>query len=483
MALSSGFSTTAQMLTPAQLALIEADYAKNPNPDGGPPTVNVNGQRGALYASDSAPVDDTFIGPIGLPPAAAALEESRLGALSRAQKTPDEAPAGALSRVTATPRIAQPDIAAMLKQYMPEDNSQSHYLALAQGLLAPTKTGAFTEQLSNVTAAMQQQKADQEKTRAHYIPLIMQQVAAQQAREEQNQYRLEAQRQAQVAQAAAAKQAALDRAHQNDLQSKQLEAINNANIASRERIAANKVNAIATQNAPEVVEPITPVLGVPVPTITPWANQSNAKDANKVRAAEVARGMKEVETDADNAKKVMATAQEAQRFMELNSKKGTGGISDKFAPGQFVQSFGSDYAEMQGITSRLVPGMREPGSGSTSDFDAKMFQRGTLGVDKPKETNDVIAQGYINKAKLAQDYADFRATYLEQNGTLQGANKHWADYVNSNPIFDKAYHEVPRLNENRVPWRDYFASKIAKGAQAPASAPASSGGWSIKPKQ
>jgi len=472
MALSSGFSTTAQMLTPAQLALIEADYAKNPNLDGGPPTVSVNGQRGALYASDSAPVDDTLIGPIGLPPAAAALEESRLGALSRAQKTPDEAPAGALSRVTATPRIAQPDIAAMLKQYMPEDNSQSHYLALAQGLLAPTKTGAFTEQLSNVTAAMQQQKAEQEKTRAHYIPLIMQQVAAQQARDEQNQYRMEAQQQAIAAQQFAAKQSQIERAHQNDLQRRSMEAMNNANIASRESIASGKQVATAAANAPEVIEPITPVLGVPTPTITPWANQSNPKDANKVRAAEVARGMKEIETDADNAKKLLGTAQEAQRFMELNAKKGTGGVSDKFAPGQFIQSFGNDYAEMQSITSRLVPGMREAGSGSTSDFDAKMFQRGTVGVDKPKETNDVIAQGYISKAKLAQDYADFRATYLEQNGTLQGANKHWSDYVNSNPIFDKAYHEVPRLNDKRVPWRDYFAAKVGIGGKtAPGVAP------------
>lgn len=477
MALSSAFSTQAQMLSPAQLALIEEDYVKNPNAAEGPPVVKIakagREYSGPLYAGDApsqqSAEDTSLIGPLGLPPAAAALEESRLGALSRTQGLEGTSSAGALSRTAPAARPAQPDIAAMLRQYIPEDDSQSRYLALAAGFAAPTKTGSFGDQIGNVAAAMQQQKAEQEKTRAHYVPLIMQQVAAQQAREEQNQYRLEAQQQAQEAAKNAATQAALERSHQNELQRNQLLAMNSANIASRESIAANKLTTASAANAPEVVEPITPILGVPVPTKAPWANQSNAKDANKVRAAEVARGAKEIESDADAAKKALATAQEAQRFMTLNANKGTGGLSDKFAPGQFVQSFGADYADMQGITARLVPGMREPGSGSTSDFDAKMFQRGTVSVDKPKEVNDTIAQGYINRAKLAQDYADFRATYLEQNGTLQGANKHWSEYVNSNPIFDKTYAEVPRLNDKRVPWRDYFASKVGGAAS---SAPA-----------
>ena len=46
---------------------------------------------------------------------------------------------------------------------------------------------------------MNEQKMQQAKLRSQYAPLIMQQVAAQQAREEQNIYRLEAQREAQAA--------------------------------------------------------------------------------------------------------------------------------------------------------------------------------------------------------------------------------------------------------------------------------------------
>jgi len=254
MALSSAFSAQAQMLSPAQLALIEEDYAKNPNSAGGPPMVKVgrNGQehRGPLYASDAESSvqpftsDETLIGPIGLPPAAAMLDKA--GALSRVQPTTeDSADLGALSK-TAVPRPAPPDIAAMLKQYIPEDNSQARYLALAQGLLAPTKTGSFGEQLSNVAGAMQQQRAEQEKTRAQYVPLIMQQVAAQQAREEQNQYRLEAQAQAQQAAKLAALQQQQARAEQAALERQAKDERDAANRTSRETIASNHNELMST---------------------------------------------------------------------------------------------------------------------------------------------------------------------------------------------------------------------------------------------
>lgn len=272
MALSSAFSTQAQMLSPAQLALIEEDYAKNPNTSGGPPTVRVgrNGKEitGPLYANDRTnisetlpadPTDEQFVGFMGMPPAAAMLDKA--GALSRTQQVSENtADVGALSK-TASPRPAPPDIAEMLRQYMPQDDSQSRYLALAQGLLAPTKTGSFGEQLSNVAGAMQQQKVDQEKTRAQYVPLIMQQVAAQQAREEQNQYRLEAQQQAQQAaklaalqqQQARIDQAALDRQAQAERSA--------ADRASRETIASNHNELMTTLKGPSIAasKPLPPV--------------------------------------------------------------------------------------------------------------------------------------------------------------------------------------------------------------------------------
>lgn len=206
-----------------------------------------------------------------------------------------------------------------------------------------------------------------------------------------------------------------------------------------------------------------PVLGVPVPTVLPWANQTNERDANKVKAAEAARGGKEIEKDIDSARKEAQTAEAAKRFIELNERVDTGGPSDRWGPTRSVQSLGKEYAEMEAITARLVPGMRDPGSGVSSDLDVRMFERGTVGVDKPRQTNVNIGKAIVARSQMAQDYADFRATYLEQNGTLQGADRHWKEYANANPIFDHAKKDYS-LNQGRRHWREHF-----QGGQAPAA--------------
>lgn len=216
-----------------------------------------------------------------------------------------------------------------------------------------------------------------------------------------------------------------------------------------------------------------PVLGVPAPTVTPWANQSNSKDANKVKSAEMARGAKEIEKDVDAARKEAATAQAAARFMELNKGISTGGMADKVAIGRWLQSMGSDYSELEAITAKLAPAMREPGSGSTSDFDGKQFERATVGVDKPQKANENIAKAIISRAQLSQDYADFRQTYLEQNGTLSGADRYWKQYLDKNPIFDPAKPGAFDLNAGRKAWRDHFkpGAESAKPTAAPSPSP------------
>lgn len=231
-----------------------------------------------------------------------------------------------------------------------------------------------------------------------------------------------------------------------------------------------------------------PVLGVPVPTVTPWANQSNSKDANKVRAAEAARGSKEIEKDVDGARAAAAVAADAKRFIDLNGKINTGGITDKVGAGRWLQSFGPEYAELEAITAKLVPAMRQPGSGTTSDRDLSMFERATVGVDKPAKTNKNIALAIIARSEQAQEYADFRQTYLEQNGTLQGADRYWKDYVNKNPIFDPKKEGAFELNKGRKSWAEHFKGQDKAGQPAAAEAPAAPAvpaaglpkGWTVK---
>lgn len=210
------------------------------------------------------------------------------------------------------------------------------------------------------------------------------------------------------------------------------------------------------------------VLGAPVPSVLPWANQSNSKDANKVKAAEQTRGAKEIEKDIDAARKEKDAAASAKRFIQLNENTNTGGLVDRVGITRGLQSLGSDYSEMESITAKLAPAMRVEGSGSTSDFDGKQFERATVGVDKPKATNTNIAKGVIARAQQAEEYADFRQTYLEQNGTLQGADRFWKDYANKNPIFDPTKEGTFELNKARKSWKEHF--KSGKPAASPAGA-------------
>ena len=494
MAFSSGLSPQMKMLSPAQQQAILDDYAQSPDASGGVPTINMlsAGRQvsGPVFEGD-APATDATVGPL-----TRAQVQSMVPQESQPVQ-PHQETQGALSQVA--PQREQPvDIAEMLRQYMPQDNSQSRYLALAAGFAAPTRTGSFGEQLGNVASAMQQQRSEQDKLRSQYVPLIMQQVAAQQAREEQAAYRLEAQQQAQAAQAEAARQkkiadveaarlAAIRRTDDLNMMRDAADERARAERALRESLAADRLAATesarvakAAELAGTEPEAPTPILGVPVPRVLPWANQSNAKNADKVRASEFARGSKEAEADADAAKQAAEAAKEAARFQTLNAKTGTGGLSDRIPGGQFVQSFGDDYNEMQAITARLAPSMRQAGSGATSDFDAKMFQRGTVGVDKPKSVNDAIAIGLVTRAKNAQDYADFRSTYLEQNGTLSGASEHWNKYIAANPIFDPKSPASPVINENRVQWRDYFGKTTGQAAPTAAPKPSPAGSPATK---
>lgn len=191
--------------------------------------------------------------PIDSPEAKALLAQSnaqRQGALSKvaavqpitSQETTSEQPAtGPLSAVATKAERPEPDIAAMLAKYVPEDDSSSKYLAMAAALGRPTGFGSFGEKMANVADALMEQKQNQQKLRAQYTPLIMQQVAAQQAREEQAAYRLEAQQQAMAAQRQAAimaQQGRVDLATQAQEAAKERD---EANRISREAIAADRL--------------------------------------------------------------------------------------------------------------------------------------------------------------------------------------------------------------------------------------------------
>ena len=209
--------------------------------------------RGTMFKSDQ--------GSAATPePAAEVINNEPQGALSRfaasavaAEKEPE--PSGALSR-TARASYQPIDMAEMLQRFVPQDDSSNKYLAMAAALGKPTNFGTFGERMANVADALMTQKQNQEKLRAQYTPLIMQQVAAQQSREEQAAYRLEAQQaqqqarlEAQQAQQEAQRQAVtLAQQQRLDLAAQNQAAISEraaADRASREEIARDRAAAAA----------------------------------------------------------------------------------------------------------------------------------------------------------------------------------------------------------------------------------------------
>lgn len=103
-----------------------------------------------------------------------------------------------------------------------------------------------------------------------------------------------------------------------------------------------------------------------------------------------------------------------------------------------------------------MPKLREPGSGATSDFDASMFQRGTVGVEKPGPSNKAISVGMRAAAQNLIDKAGFEEAYFKARKTLVGSQEAWQEYLEANPIFDPSSQSEPKLNSARVGWKQHF---------------------------
>ena len=175
--------------------------------------------------------------------------------------------------------------------------------------------------------------------------------------------------------------------------------------------------------------------------------------------------------------KARETLSTAKRYEKLLDSRDTGGMYGAPLIGGLISSVSSAtdpvIAEMNSITAKLVPTMREPGSGSSSDSDMRMFERATLGLDKPTAANKAIAAGMKTAAQNMIDYGLFKQLWYQKNGVLLGAAEAWQQYLDNNTIFVAGTQE-PVLNEERVPWRTYFGlSSTAAAPTAGGTAPQS----------
>jgi hypothetical protein len=214
-------------------------------------------------------------------------------------------------------------------------------------------------------------------------------------------------------------------------------------------------------------------LGVPVQPVNPLAAlpPKAAEAVSREQAKQTERGLAEMRDATNEGRAAMA---DLNRFKQLQEQQSTGGIYSAPIIGGVARSvagmFNPNVREMQSLSDKIAPTMRAPGSGATSDFDARMFQSATVGVDKDPTTNRNIIAGRQAAQQVAQDRLAFMESYATANGgSLRGADQYWQQYLDANPIFDPTKPNAPTINPNRRPFQEFFRS----GGQAAQPAPAS----------
>lgn len=136
-----------------------------------------------------------------------------------------------------------------------------------------------------------------------------------------------------------------------------------------------------------------------------------------------------LETTRAQARKSLDVAMQAGRFTDINRNHATGGLMNLPLVGDIAASFNPAQAEMQSITSQVAPGLRPPGSGSSSDTDVKFYTQGFPNRSFPKATNDALYKRLRDQSTRDNAYASFKDTWFQKKGTLLGAdqafNKYW----------------------------------------------------------
>lgn len=208
---------------------------------------------------------------------------------------------------------------------------------------------------------------------------------------------------------------------------------------------------------PDNKQSLANALGVPV--VDQNLQGMSNKDISMYKRQARTNAEKALETgDYKKAADLAANNQlDVDRLKTLMSEQDTGSLYAIPGAKTVAGWFDPQVSEINSIQARLAPQQRVPGSGSTSDFDAKMFEKAVPSVDKPKETNNNIIAAIEARSQTEQQHQAFLSDFLQANGHLNGADNAWKKYLNDNPIFDKTSTASNlKLNKNRQDYKTYF---------------------------
>ena len=224
--------------------------------------------------------------------------------------------------------------------------------------------------------------------------------------------------------------------------------------------AGQKQNFVINRDTGEQMFIGAPIPQAPKDPNAPWNGMNPDSPQTEMMKRQVAlAAQKALEDERQKRDKSRSTLRKLDEFQALQAAQETGGWRAVPMLGAATAMFDPEIGRMASISADLIPEQREPGSGGTSDFDARMFERALPSYKLPKATNDAIIEARRINDRLADEYLNFKEGYAAQYQHLNGANKIWQQYVNENPIFDTSQPDNPTLNKNRIEFTDWFALK------------------------
>lgn len=198
--------------------------------------------------------------------------------------------------------------------------------------------------------------------------------------------------------------------------------------------------------------------GLPVQTLDPFKNLST-KSRNKAIELEQRNAEKRLAELSQSEEDAEELIQDAQRYLTLNKKTTNGKVL-----GQPLLGFNATDQEADSISDKITPRMRQPGSGSSSDLDVKMFKSAVFSRTKDPRANENLAKAFIAQRQRVLERIEFFRRYASVYNSLRGADEAWKQYLKDNPIFSTDQKNgMYNLNKNRKTSADYFREKNQAG--------------------
>lgn len=165
----------------------------------------------------------------------------------------------------------------------------------------------------------------------------------------------------------------------------------------------------------------TQSLEAPEGVRVPWQGLPPQKaDEARLRAGEQAR--KKIDDNARVVQEGFNVLQDMESFGALNREARTGEFYTGIQPG-FLQ--GSAEQKMEAITSKMAPGQRIEGSGTTSDKDIAMFVKAVPSINKKGDVNKDIRDRFAQQYDRSRAKLQYLQDYYDQYGHLNGADTLW----------------------------------------------------------